>query len=417
MDEREGSLRLLLVESHPALGRDLARALSRSGFEVELRARLEEGLEGPDPRGYAARIVDPDAEGARRFLAEAEGFAHTVLIAADASSALLMRRMLGGGVTLLRKPFALHVLEEAVLSGLAPDARPRRVLGDPLLATRDERLLEALDRARCLARRSIAVCIEGELGTGRRALARALHDWSPRADGALVQVDRAMLESGANDPRDAFGLGEALERARLGSLLLVEPADWPHEAQQALARILAARSESMLPRLVSLASESLETSARAGRLPLELQYRLDAARLVLPPLRDRVVDHEELCRAVARRVARELGVATPEIDASFVERLAQEGFRGNRLGLESRLRSVLMRRDVGARLEGAQLDVVAVSSTRHVPAAASLDLKALERDTIIRALAHWDGNRTRASESLGISVRTLRNKIREYGLR
>ena len=84
----------------------------------------------------------------------------------------------------------------------------------------------------------------------------------------------------------------------------------------------------------------------------------------------------------------------------------------------------MLRADVGIAPNGAALDVhrhdaPGGSLDLRGPAseAASLDLKSLERDTIVRALAHWQGNRTRASESLGISVRTLRNKIREYGLR
>jgi DNA-binding NtrC family response regulator len=109
---------------------------------------------------------------------------------------------------------------------------------------------------------------------------------------------------------------------------------------------------------------------------------------------------------------------TPKMGPELVEALAEEGFPGNRLGLESRLRSALVR--VGD--EGELLSVIrgeSVPDAAALPEAgpASLNLKALERDTIIRALAHWDGNRTRASETLGISVRTLRNKIREYELR
>ena len=97
-------------------------------------------------------------------------------------------------------------------------------------------------------------------------------------------------------------------------------------------------------------------------------------------------------------------------------RSSADGFPGNLLGLESRLRSALIRSE--GRPEGLRRAVRAESAPpSRSEVEASLNLKQLERDAIVRALAHWQGNRTRASESLGISVRTLRNKIREYALR
>ena len=201
-------------------------------------------------------------------------------------------------------------------------------------------------------------------------------------------------------------------------MLLIEPDEWPVHAGEALIAGLRRIQGETGPRCLVITKQPLPQSVREGRLPVELQYRLDAAQLRMPPIRERVRDQLALCSATARRVARELGLESPSIRGEIVEWLRAEGFSGNQLGLESRLRSALVRAgeqgDLLTALRGESGDAAAALPERG---AESLNLKELERETIIRALAHWDGNRTRASETLGISVRTLRNKIREYALR
>jgi len=198
-------------------------------------------------------------------------------------------------------------------------------------------------------------------------------------------------------------------------LLVRDPADWPRAAQQALANAL--RAEEGRPRCLTVTRDPLADRAERGDLAIELQYRLDAVALRLPALRNRPLDQMALCRAAARRVARSLGRATPDLDPELVAALSREGFPGNRIGLESRLRAAMVRGESAEALLPDDLAGVGTEARERTAQLESLDLKTLERETIVRALAHWQGNRTRASESLGISVRTLRNKIRDYGLR
>ena len=307
----------------------------------------------------------------------------------------------------LAKPFAVADLERALERILGPSQADFDRL-DPVLASRDPGMTAVVGRARRLAERDLDLVIEGELGVGRRALARATHDWSPRAEAPFVVLDRVELAAIPGEEAVA-AIDRAASQAIGGSLVVLEPAEWTPIAQHALASALR---RSAGARVVTLVSETLETSVERGRLPRALADRLDVARVRLPALRSRSADHRALCEAVARRVARRLGRETPALDESMIASWAAEAFPGNLLGIESRIRAAMLQEEVGATAAGAPLPV-----RKHEAEGDALDLKRIERDTIVRALAHWQGNRTRASESLGISVRTLRNKIREYGLR
>ncbi len=408
--------RLLLIESHAAFRAELTRALEHLGFVVDAFAGIDEIPGGSPIRGHGVEVVDLRANGVREWLERRDNGENTiVLVSGPAESAASHGTTLPVGSEILCKPFSIRTLETRVLlrSGGSRDSRLWE--GDPILETRDPGLLRVLARARRLARRDMPIVIEGELGTGRRVLAEAIHGWSSRAGHPFLTIERADLESVGPAGVHEMVI-ETVCAASRGTLLVVEPADFPARLQEVLLAGMRHPNPAP-PRWLTIARAPLEQGVREGVLMLELQYRLDAARLRLPAFRDREIDRLELCRSLARRVARELHEPPPEIDGALADLLARDGFPGNRLGLESRLRSCLVR---GGGRSASLRDLLAGESERpgggptRLP---SLNLKSLERDTIVRALSHWDGNRTRASEALGISVRTLRNKIREYGLR
>ncbi len=408
MLEPDEATRLLLVEGHTRLRVELARALERAGFEVEARDQAP-GLGGDE--GFALRLIDVEAPGVATWLASRPFVAPTILLTSDVTSRRPDVHAESGPLERLAKPFSLPALEGCILAQLGEVRSPGREPGDPILRTDHPPLHHTLERARRLARRGVPTTLVGELGSGRLALARQMHLWSRRAAEPLVVLDRARLERGGAAGAVA-AVAAAVERAGAGSLVVVDPADQTPTVQDALLGALRETEEGG-PGWLCVAPRSLEDGVAAGELALELQYRLEAARLILPPFRERAADHAALCRAWARRVARELGQTAPAVDSALIELLSRDGFPGNRFGLESRLRAFLIQSDG----QSERLESLASRDAHAAEAAPSLHLKTLERDTIVRALAHWSGNRTRASESLGISVRTLRNKIREYGLR
>ncbi len=406
--------RLLLIESHGALRVDLTRALEHIGFIVEAFGRADEAMASARAP-FAIGVIDLGARGADLWLAERAPSQETIVLVSDPALLSAVDGASLEGAEILYKPFSIHTLETRILARLDPCSQAQSGTRDPILETRDPSLIQRLARARRLARRAIPVSIEGELGTGRRALAEAIHEWSPRAGQSLHFLESTELAS-VSPRRQDDAIDEILVEMSNGTVVLVDPADLPFSTQEVLIRAMR-RFEEKGPRWLTIARIALEQSVREGRLSLELQYRLDAARLVMPPFRERERDHRDLCTTAARQVARELGEARIEIGDEMLAVLSRDGFPGNRFGLESRLRSGLVRAGGDPRRITELLNEESGRVSDSRAPLASLHLKTLERDTIVRALAHWDGNRTRASEALGISVRTLRNKIREYGLR
>ena len=414
------SVRIEIVERDEGLRSELGRALARLGFEVDARPQVYAPAESDVQGCYALHILDLSAPGVSPWLADPELAKRCLFLACESEPPHALASRPERRIDVLFKPFSIQQLEERVMHRIERLRGPDRLRSDPLLQTRDPRLARVFERALEIARRACPISLEGEIGTGRRALARAIHAASARSRGRLVVLESTDIIESAGSAIEEVLLGRVTSAVE-GTLLVVEPELLCERAQRALQRALRERAEEEGPRCISISQVPLDESARAGRLSVELLYRLSGATFRLPPLRERSADRRAICTAVARRVARELGLESPILEDDLVARLAREGFPGNRLGLESRLRSELLGAEASGFLASRPLEPVrsapAAQSRPVTPFAETLDLKTLERETIIRALGHAEGNRTHASAALGISVRTLRNKIREYGLR
>lgn len=407
--------RVRIVEANAALRAAIVRAVVGSGFEASAGAEAGSPVDRELGARHALHVIDLAASGAPGWLVDPQARARSLFLAADRAEAVALARRYGPELEVLVKPFSVQTLEAKLLARLQGREERRSALLDPILQTRDERFAHTLERAWRLARQEGPLCIAGELGTGRRALAQAIVSASRRADLACLAIEGIGLTAG---PGDALEREISLQvaRARHGTLLVIEPADWSPRAQAALLAPLRAQDDDEAPRCLTLARTPIDPGLGDGRILVELAYRLAGPTLVVPSIRERAVDQADLCSAFARRIARELGRATPIVDRGVLEALARDGFPGNRLGIESRLRSALIRSAEGASLEAA-LGPERDARDEAPASAASVDLRLLERDAIVRALGQSKGNRTHASHALGISVRTLRNKIREYGLR
>ncbi len=413
MHEPMAGRRIEIVEADEGLRTELARALERLGFEVQAAARATPPEQADDRPRSLLRVIDLAADGAGDWVAHPAAAQRCLFLAGEVGATRWQGVAPGREHDVLFKPFSIQTLERRVLRRLEA-LQPRELLcRDPLLQTRSPRLARLLERAFEVSRRDCPISLEGELGTGRRALGRALHAAGRRGGEALVLLDAVALGEGTREPIEQR-VRARVAGARSGTLIVVEPETLSDRAQQALQAALRAVAEPEAPRCITISRVPLDESARLGRLSPELLYRLSGATFRLPPLRERPEDHVAICTAIARRVARELGLGAPTLDPAWIEGLAREGFPGNRPGLESRLRAALMRAEDSGPIEVRHSEP---SPAIREPRAPGFDLRTLERETIVRALDHANGNRTHASAALGISVRTLRNKIREYGLR
>jgi DNA-binding NtrC family response regulator len=359
--------------------------------------------------------------------------------------------MRNGAFDYLMKPVSFEQLQAAatrVMKRINETAASELTLSKPLTAEvvshgiigRSPLLLQALQRARAAASTDADVLIEAESGTGKELMAKFVHAASDRSRKAFIGVNCAavpehLLESELfGHARGAFtGANSAkagkFELANGGTLLLDEIGEMPLNLQPKLLRILQEREFERLGetrsihldiRVIATTNASLASMVEEGRFRSDLYYRLNVIPLSLPPLRDRLDDIPELARYFAQRFAAETDSAAPQLDPSFIERLQSYGWPGNIRELANFMRRVLSLN------RGATIDAAcyykefhpfakAVSTAPTMPAPGT-PISVLERLHLENTLALANGNRTHAAEMLGISLRTMRNKIKEYGL-
>lgn len=324
-----------------------------------------------------------------------------------------------GADAFLRRPFPVAALEAALTRVGSASAQTGLCF-----LTQDATLLRTLEIAGAAARSDATLLVEGESGTGKELLARWIHTRSLRGSGPCVIAHCGDVRADGRDlvgeERDALA-----RRAEHGTLLLDEPGDLSRTAQRRVLEWLdggAAAGENtsaMRARVVATTQRALADLVADGRLDAGLALRLEVLRLRIAPLRERPGDVVLLARHFSAEIARKNGSRPPRLDEATLAALARRPWRGNVRELQNVLRrAAVLCPDRPFDLE-ACLPARGAAATREAQSASGdevLDLRELERRAILRSLERSRGNRTEASRVLGISVRTLRNKIREYGL-
>jgi two-component system NtrC family response regulator len=297
---------------------------------------------------------------------------------------------------------------------------------------------EVLSIVHRVAPSDATVLIRGESGTGKELIAKAIHHASPRASGPLVRVNCAALpetlleselfghEKGAFTGAGATRHGR-FELAHGGTLFLDEIGDLPLHLQVKLLRVLqereiervgSSRAITVDVRLLAATHRDLEALVRDGRFREDLYYRINVVTVTLPPLRDRREDIPWLLEHFLDRYAQRNGKTVRGLTREARDVLLRYDYPGNVRELENLVeRGVVLTRDdvIGA----ADLPLSLTTADEDpVPDDASLSaaVEGLERRMIRAALAQADGVQTKAAETLGISERVLRYKLRKYGL-
>jgi len=319
-------------------------------------------------------------------------------------------------------------------AAFAPPAYRSTHAREPLIGS-SPALLVALERARQAARSDADILLEAESGTGKELLARLIHDESPRAGRPFVAINCAavpetLLESelfghvrgaftgalGANPGKFALASG--------GSLLLDEIGEMPLVLQPKLLRVLQEREFYRLGdarpmrvdlRVIAATNHRLQLLVAEGRFREDLYYRLSVIPLSLPPLRERGDDVIELAEYFAAKFA--APGAPPRISEAFRAALRAHHWPGNVRELANSMRRAVALCD-GDEIGAHQIQI-APAGPGSAPAAwlrPGLSLRELEKTLLEITLNATAGNRTHAAELLGVSLRTVRNKIREHGL-
>ena len=320
----------------------------------------------------------------------------------------------------------------------APES-DRLILRDPVggdvreLIAHSESLRGVVEKARQIAASKVPVLILGESGTGKELIARLIHEQSPRARHRLVQVNCAAFsetlieselfghEKGAFTGADQRHIGY-FERAHEGSLLLDEVGEMPAKLQAKLLRILEEEAfervggEIMLKvdvRIIATTNRELEQETAHGAFRRDLYYRLNAMQLHVPPLRSRPQDIVPLAHYFIEKFGREGPVQVTSIAPRAMELLLAYSWPGN----VRQLRNVIHYACVVAR--GSCIGATDLPPLRD-PAVESLapthnqTLAEIERRLILETLREVGGNKTAAALRLGVTARTLQNKLKRY---
>ncbi len=314
--------------------------------------------------------------------------------------------------------------------------------GSDIFVTEDIETRRLLDQVALVAPSNASVFVVGESGTGKERMSRYIYQCSNRKDNAFVAINCAaipenMLESelfgyekGAFTGADKSKPGK-FEIAHQGTLLLDEITEMPLHLQAKLLRVLQEGEVDRLGghkpikvdvRIIATSNRNLEQTVAEGKFRQDLYYRLNVVTVVLPPLRSRLADIEPLTNHFLRHFANMYNREAPSISLKGLEKLQQHTWGGNVRELENCMhRSFLMCLDGSIQpehlgLEGVQAahpqDSAMTSGALDVQA--GMSIRNMERALIEQTLEHVQGNRTEAAKLLGISIRTLRNKLNEY---
>lgn len=315
------------------------------------------------------------------------------------------------------------------LVDLVASLLPREEEGDDFV-TDDPATKELLILVDRVAPRDIAVLVTGESGTGKELIARRLHARSPRAKGPFVAVNAAALpetlaeselfgaEKGAFTGAEQARAGR-FEEAGGGTLFLDEVGELPAALQAKLLRVLEERvvrrlgGSRDLPvdvRLVAATNRDLARECETGAFRQDLFFRLAVVVVSIPPLRDRPGDVPLVARHFAARLAARHRVPVPRLTDDALEALAGHPWPGNVRELRNVLeRAVVVRGGQPVRAEDLALSVAS-------SAAQPLDRAHRDREALLAALRRTGGRRDEAARLLGISVRTLYYRLKQWGI-
>jgi len=436
--------RVLVVDDDAGMRSALEARFLRRGWRVETAATAAEGLER-FRRGMHPLVVtdirmpgcSPEQDGLFLLRSVREIAPHTavILLTAFASVPGAVAAMKDGACDYLVKPVAFEQLEQSA-ERILENARTRATIHNELIGHSPE-WLGAMARARQAAAANADVLIEAESGTGKELVARLIHRLSPRRDRSFVAVNCAafpetLLESELfGHVKGAFtGATQAkpgkFELADGGTLLLDEIGEMPLALQPKLLRALQEREFDRLgdtrPVRVNLCVIAttncpLGAMVREGKFRADLYYRLNVIPLALPPLRRRPGDIGELAEFFARLYA--VPGKSCRLSDGFLAQIERHSWPGNVRELANCIRRAVAL-SPGEEITAAVLDGYEWSrDVQPAPTSAlrpGLTLGDMERRLVEITLEATGGNRSRAAELLGVSLRTVRNKVRSYGL-
>ena len=438
---------ILVVDDDPMIRSFLSTILKEEGHRVEEAESGRSGLAKFQAAEFDLVVTDlrmPDLSGldlireGRKLRPESRW----VIITAYGSIGNAVEAMKVGASDYLTKPFGSpeelrHVIRRVLKE--ADQERRLSLLAEELGRQYPPAELIFLGKAMAPVRRLVeevaptpaTVLVTGPSGTGKELVARLIHQWSPRRDGPFVGVHcgalaETLLESELfGHERGAFTGATAMRKGRFeladgGTLFLDEIGDVSPAIQVKLLRVLqekqfervgGTRTLTVDVRIISATHRDLRAAVAEGRFREDLYYRLSVFPIELPPLKERGDAILPLAEYFAAKFGAAFGKRVPSLSEDAKSALVSYGWPGNIRELQNVIeRAVILS---AGTIEASQLNLDSEPDRRG---AAEGLLKSSERELIRKTLEESGGNRRKAAEVLGISLRTLQYRIKEFGL-
>jgi DNA-binding NtrC family response regulator len=456
------AVKVLIVEDEPHALMGLAELISGWGYRTET---AQDGIEGWEKAlAWNPAIVVTDLKMPRldgiglltKLAEEGSGLnanLAVVVLTAMGSIELAVDAMKLGAYDFLQKPVDATRLRtilanatrqrttEIELEVARRRLRETGVLGS--LVGSSPQMREIFTLIEQIAPSNVSVLITGESGTGKELVARTLHDLSPRRTKPFVAVNCAAIPETLIES-EIFGHEKgsftgAIERrpgcfelASGGTLLLDELVEMPVGTQAKLLRVLeerklrrlGARTEQEIDvRVLAATNHDPETAVALGELRPDLHYRLNVFHIPMPPLREHLEDLPAMAEAMLAEMNLKHGRRVPGVAPSMLDRMMAYDWPGNGRELRNTVERAVILCPDGAPLDAGHLP--RGFGKGHAPAAQALDASMVpihvgssvdeaERLLILRTLEATGQNKTRAAEILGLSLKTLHNKLKLY---
>ena len=454
---------ILVVDDEEGMRELLSIMLLNDGHRVETATGVGEAERRLRGSSFDLVITDlrmgKDATAGMAVLEkvrELDGGVPTIMITAYGSVDTAIKAMKRGAIDYIQKPFRneeMRVVVKKALEHKRLKDENARLRAEQLRMGRLEEIVgksQAIEQVRELIKRvaglSSTVLIRGESGTGKELVARAIHRLSPRSERAFVAINCAgipesLLESELfGHKKGAFtgaienkkGLFEA---AHHGTLLLDEVGDMPLALQVKLLRVLdqqlirpvgTAEQVAVDVRVISASNKDLEREVKEGRFRKDLFYRLNVIPITLPPLAERAEDIPLLANHFIKKYAMLLSKNVTSISPEAMSLLERFNWPGNIRQLENTVeRAVALCNGAALEQEDLPRNIVEYSPEFHEevhavlpPHGVDLEQKAeaLEKSLIAQALVKTQYSQKKAAELLNVPVRSLRYRLKKYGM-
>ncbi len=446
------NMKILVVDDEPSITRLLSRILSKEGYQVETAFNGMEALELFNkfrPDLVISDLKMPGMTGLEllRNVKKANPETDFIILTAFGTIENAVEAMKEGAADYLIKPLKepeeLRIIVAKIAERkrlLASDKISRMQLSEDLppqeiLFCGMPHVLKEVEE---VAGTGATVLLLGESGTGKSVIAKAIHQLS-RKRGPFVSINCAAIPENLIESelfgheKGAFtgavkGKRGKFELANEGTIFLDEMGEMPLPAQSKLLRVLQERSFERVggtvtlttnARVIAATNQDLQKLVAEKRFRQDLFYRLNVFPITLPPLRERPEAVDVLTKFLVQKIAAQVGKKIASIPGDVLDRLKGYEWPGNIRELHNILeRAVILSQGEELELPG-QFQPEASLSSRPVESGKKQlkSLKELEKEAIKDALEQTSGHRRRAAEILGISLRSLQYKLKEYGLK